>query len=298
LRVPFAGLGLHPRAGARIGLDVATTDWHVDHLPSPPSNYVLEGLRGRAAMSAEAAATAEAADDAVATHAVIAELADAVATTDLALNWSGGRDFGYPSNWRAFVLSGSPVWSERLLQRLGPQRLLLTMAAALALAIATVVALQWFLHRRSLRRLMQRLVELDRLQSTQSVDRGGDAETDLAPGDASATIPRDPRDVAFAQRVLAHVREHLELDLSPDALAEHFHVSLRTLQRRLREGLGSAPKDLVLAARLEAAHALLAQGELRVGEVAARVGFDNLSQFSRRFREAYGELPSAVRRQT
>jgi AraC-like DNA-binding protein len=69
---------------------------------------------------------------------------------------------------------------------------------------------------------------------------------------------------------------------------------VRTLQRRLKAGLATTPQDLVLAARLEAARCLLAEGRWRVGEVAAQVGFDDPSHFTRRFRAAYGQAPSQL----
>ena len=121
-----------------------------------------------------------------------------------------------------------------------------------------------------------------------------------SPVPAAPSAPPEPEDRAdagrdreFAERVLAHVRQRLAQPLSPVELADAFHVSLRTLQRRLKAGLDTSPQDLVLAARLEAARELLREGRWRVGEVAARVGFDDLSHFSRRYRQAYGHPPSA-----
>ena len=95
----------------------------------------------------------------------------------------------------------------------------------------------------------------------------------LAPGLAQA--PAGVRDaVAYLFRSPDRVRDVAELA----ALAG---VAPRTLRRWLeRAGIASA-KRLVLAARVEWAHALLRSGQLPVAEVARRLGYDSPRPFRR-----------------
>ncbi|MBV6414097.1 MAG: helix-turn-helix domain-containing protein [Xanthomonadales bacterium] len=280
LRLPWAGIGVQPAAGVRIGVDVAASDWLVDHPPGGSQAFTPERVR------------------ALAGHAPEAPEPDAtVGLQLLPRNWSGDSDFGYPQRWRQLQLVGAPGSLERLQRALGPQALAWIGIAGLGLGLlCTVMVHNW--HRRRLRELLARLAALtpaapmarSGAESPEAAAAAAGTSTDDAD---AATADADPRDREFAERVLAYARAHLDQALTPAALAEHFHVSLRTLQRRLKAGLDSSPQDLVLAARLEAARTLLREGRLRVGEVAARVGFEDLSHFSRRYRQAYGHPPSA-----
>lgn len=69
------------------------------------------------------------------------------------------------------------------------------------------------------------------------------------------------------------------------------HYSLR-----FREEMGTSPMRYLLRLRLERARAaLLAEPHRRVSEIAYATGFNSLSYFSRRFREAYGAVPGRYR---
>ena len=214
-------------------------------------------------------------------------------------SWSGANDFGYPQHWRRLELSGEPVGWEALERRIGLRAALLAVSlAGLALGLGCAAAV-YVWHRRQLRRLLARMAALPELvpaapdAPASASDADTNAEADEASTAADDTAASNLRDREFAEQVLAHIRAHLAQPLSPGELADQFHVSLRTLQRRLKSGLSTSPQDLVLAARLEAARDLLRSGRHRVSEVALKVGFEDLSHFSRRYRQAYGHAPSA-----
>lgn len=67
-------------------------------------------------------------------------------------------------------------------------------------------------------------------------------------------------------------------------------VSLRSLERRFRQDLGSPPKKLLNRWRLEEACSLLCQGE-SLKAVASSLGFHDSTHFCRSFREAYAVTP-------
>ncbi len=287
LRLPFAGIGLEPAAGHRLGLDVAINDWLVDHPPGDSEALTPERVRTLAARDVP-----------------LPKPDAAVGTQLLPRTWSGDTDFGYPAHWRPVVLAGGPGRWEVLRRNLNAGTLLAIALGGLGLGLACAIGVHVW-HRRRLRELLARMAQ--RAPDAEAPAPPASAEIPLVPvavpgPPVSAGAPADPvrpdddtstaRDREFAERVLAHVRQHLAQPLTPADLADAFHVSLRTLQRRLKAGLDTSPQDLVLAARLEAARELLREGRWRVGEVAARVGFDDLSHFSRRYRQAYGHPPS------
>ncbi len=80
------------------------------------------------------------------------------------------------------------------------------------------------------------------------------------------------------------------------ALAKVLGLSAATLRRRLDDE-GSRWQLLKDEVRRDLALQLLAEGELGVGEIAARLGFDDASTFYRAFRKWTGQAPGAWRAQ-
>ncbi|MGQ0709554.1 MAG: AraC family transcriptional regulator ligand-binding domain-containing protein [Rhodoferax sp.] len=75
------------------------------------------------------------------------------------------------------------------------------------------------------------------------------------------------------------------------AMALELGVSERTLQRRLADE-GTSFQHLLSAVRRERAHALLADLELELGEIAFLLGFEDQNSFFRAFRQWEGQTPS------
>ena len=82
---------------------------------------------------------------------------------------------------------------------------------------------------------------------------------------------------------------------SLETTAEHLGISSRTLQRRLTEK-GISFWALVEQSRFEIAGALLRDTDLKVLEIATRLGYSSPGGFSRAFSRWAGRSPSAFRR--
>lgn len=95
---------------------------------------------------------------------------------------------------------------------------------------------------------------------------------------------------AVANTVLANLAQTPGLD----EIAEQLHITSRTLHRTLqREGWSF--NAIVEIHRRYVAHDLLTTGQLPVSEVAERLGYNEVSNFSRAFRRWYGVSPTDVR---
>jgi AraC-like DNA-binding protein len=282
LRLPFAGLGITPATGHALRLDVAMNDWLVDHAPAVEPGFDAQSVRSEVVAPTDPD--------------------PAVGTQILPRTWSGQTDFGYPQHWRRMHLVGAPPALERWVRAYGLGAVLTVVAVAMLGLLGLGLVMQAWLFRRRLRALLARLPAASATVHDVGVGdamRASDAMADTGADTTAVTSDNDdtdPRDRAFADEVLTFVRANLSAPLTPADLAARFHVSVRTLQRRLRTGVGSSPQDLVLAARLEAAHSMLRSGGKRVGEVAYAVGFEDLSHFAKRFRAAYGMPPSQFAR--
>lgn len=102
---------------------------------------------------------------------------------------------------------------------------------------------------------------------------------------------RDPRIV----RLLAWLQAHLHEALGRDDLAAEAGCSATRLHDICVAALGLAPMRLLASLRVSRAQELLLGSDLALGEIAARSGFSSPFWFSRAFRSACGQTPSAYR---
>lgn len=98
----------------------------------------------------------------------------------------------------------------------------------------------------------------------------------------------------FVGRVRAALDdEHGEMR-SLDDVAKRLHVSTRTLKRRLAEN-NTSFSDLVDEVRRQRALLLLEDRSLGIGEIAHRLGYSDVANFTRAFRRWTGRSPAAFR---
>lgn len=98
--------------------------------------------------------------------------------------------------------------------------------------------------------------------------------------------------VAELQRWLP---DHLDADLTVEALASRVGMSPRHLARRFKEEAGVTPAAYVEALRVEAARRLLESSDLTVGAIARGVGVAHAETLHRSFRRRVGTTPQQYR---
>lgn len=106
-----------------------------------------------------------------------------------------------------------------------------------------------------------------------------------------------PRALGWEERIRRLVAQRPHAQWTVGALAESFHMSPSTLQRRLAES-GATLAAMVREVRLEIALGLLQTTELPIGEIALRCGWQSHSRFSANFQERWGVAPSVVKART
>jgi AraC-like DNA-binding protein len=104
-------------------------------------------------------------------------------------------------------------------------------------------------------------------------------------------IPR-----ARLRQVFDYVRSHLSESIKVSDMARYAHLSEAHFAREFKRTLGETPLEYVTRCRVEQAQRLLKHGDLKVGEIANRVGLRNASHFAKVFREHVGMTPSQYRR--
>lgn len=100
---------------------------------------------------------------------------------------------------------------------------------------------------------------------------------------------------AFMIKLQKSVEENLDDgNFGPTQLCEAVGMSRSQLHLKIKALTNRSTSIFIRSIRLHKAKELLQQGELSVSQVVAEVGFNDLSYFSRKFKEEFGESPQKV----
>jgi transcriptional regulator GlxA family with amidase domain len=100
----------------------------------------------------------------------------------------------------------------------------------------------------------------------------------------------------FSGRLRDWFKARLAEPYDLERVANAFHVSPRTLMRRVKAETGVSPLTLLQHARVDKARQLLASTRWSVGRITEEVGYSDAATFARLFARRVGEPPSAYRR--
>ncbi len=92
-----------------------------------------------------------------------------------------------------------------------------------------------------------------------------------------------------------YIHTHLHQHLSVAALAENAFLSVSRFHTLFRDSMGMGPQEYILHARIREACTLLRETDLRIGEIAAMVGYMDSRYFSRIFKKYQGVTPMDYR---
>ncbi len=91
------------------------------------------------------------------------------------------------------------------------------------------------------------------------------------------------------------IEQHSDEEISLTKVAKAVHISPTHLSEKFRQVTRVNFVDYVARTRFDKACELLADGDIRVSEIAFEVGFQSLSQFNRVFKRLSGKSPTAYR---
>jgi AraC-like DNA-binding protein len=98
-----------------------------------------------------------------------------------------------------------------------------------------------------------------------------------------------------APAISAIMEANYHHNLPLEAFAQMCHRSLSSFKREFRRQYQTSPGKWLLERRLARAAALLAATRLSITEITLECGFEDLSHFSKAFKERFGRPPSAYR---
>jgi len=112
---------------------------------------------------------------------------------------------------------------------------------------------------------------------------------DLKPED----IASSSMDEQLLRRLIAVFEDHIEKsNFTTEDLAKEIGLSRMHLNRKVKALTNLSTHDFLRTLRLQRAARMLKKASWTVSEIAYKVGYNNLSHFSRAFRKQFGKLPS------
>lgn len=97
---------------------------------------------------------------------------------------------------------------------------------------------------------------------------------------------------AAGDYIKSHYREKLQLQ----AIAEHFRLNPAYFGQRFKKQVGLTFNEYLHVVRIDEAKKLLRREELKISDVADRVGYSDSEQFVTKFKSLTGLLPSAYKK--
>lgn len=100
------------------------------------------------------------------------------------------------------------------------------------------------------------------------------------------------------KNILQYINRHLQSpQLGREGVAEHFHISIRSLSRMFQKYLSMPPGKYIVQQRLEMVKSRLAVVEMPLKEIAWNCGFNSVNFMVRQFRKRFDITPGEYRKQ-
>jgi AraC-like DNA-binding protein len=132
------------------------------------------------------------------------------------------------------------------------------------------------------------LLHLESMMMTEIFTRAGKS----AAKTPSIPTVSAPSDETALVRAIEFIETHLFEKLDISALVQSSRTSQATLFRLFKKDLKMSPIEYVRNRRLDEARSLLKTGQYQVSDVALLVGYEELSPFSRAFKQRFQIAPS------
>jgi transcriptional regulator GlxA family with amidase domain len=123
-------------------------------------------------------------------------------------------------------------------------------------------------------------------------------DDEMAKQDTSETLQKKFNSKSF-QRIrpaLQHIISNYASAIAVDDLAELCHLSPAQFRRLFTSAMGASPQSYLTSIRINHAEQLLQSSNIKIVDVAEKVGFGTLSSFNRAFLLARGYRPKDVRK--
>lgn len=104
------------------------------------------------------------------------------------------------------------------------------------------------------------------------------------------------KELSFSMRVIYYLQEHVETNLTLQDLADYFKYSESHFSTLFQKETGTSPINYFIRLKIQKACQYIELTDMKLNEIAMRLGFDEQAYFSRVFTKVMGMSPSAYRK--
>jgi len=116
--------------------------------------------------------------------------------------------------------------------------------------------------------------------------------------DSMAKKKNEPRNIQLMDEIRQYIDEnYIDVDLSLNKIADKFHLSVPYLSKIFKESMGENFIKYLICFRMEKAKELLTSTNIKINDIAVRVGYVNHPSFIRTFKKYTGKTPGDFREQ-
>ena len=156
-----------------------------------------------------------------------------------------------------------------------------------------------YINRRKLNDRLKERISLDRLASMEAHASWAAVKSYFRELADQILQQADSDSFTHVNRIFGFIRNHaaqnLDGDLSLTRFAELLHFHPFYLSRLFKQVAGKSLSDYIWEVKLAKARELLKQGDMKIGEIASSLGFENASYFTRFFRRYTDMSPQEYR---
>lgn len=109
-------------------------------------------------------------------------------------------------------------------------------------------------------------------------------------------IKKDYKSLEKMKLILKYIENNYMNKITIEDIANEVHLSQSHFMKYFKNTMGTSFIDYLNEYRLTMASRLLLSSDSSILDIAAEVGFDNLSYFNRTFKKHFGQTPSAYRK--
>lgn len=99
----------------------------------------------------------------------------------------------------------------------------------------------------------------------------------------------------YMQRAIAYIRDRLDQHLTLQDVARFVHLTPNHFSEVFKKETGQSYIEFVMLERMRKAADVLSSTQMKIGEVAGAVGYEDIKYFSQQFKKYYGKTPSEFR---
>lgn len=198
-------------------------------------------------------------------------------------SWNHSRNFSMPNTWNTFQLKGKPSGLKAIFKNYYFEILIFILIAFICFSLFIILLKR---KNNQLKSLPQFKELQNNKQSNELKSKPNNEKIDVAFSTELFSL-----DHPLIQKGRKFVLDNIDREITVEELSNHLALSIRSLQRQMKDLISVAPNHFITIVKMEEARKLLLEKKLNVNEIAYQLGYSDVSYFGKLFKRYYDVTP-------